>query len=93
MSYTSRPSGRRPSRIGRQPSELVGRWLLGGKATGRLVTWPWLRIPSAEHGLRSQIAGLARKGLLVRGDDVLFADALYSTELGLDLTFGSQDDS
>ena len=55
-------------------------------ADGSLAA-PGLRIPV------SQIAGLARKGLLVRGDDVLFADALYSTELGLDLTFRSQDDS
>lgn len=54
--------------------------------------------PLAAPGLRvpvslGQIAGLARKGLLVRGDGVLFADAPYSSELGLDLTFRSQDDS
>jgi CRISPR-associated endonuclease/helicase Cas3 len=50
---------------------------------------PGLRIPVS----LGQIAALARKGLLVRGDGVLFADAPYSTQLGLDLTFRSQDDS
>ncbi len=50
---------------------------------------PGLRIPVS----LGQIGGLRRKGLLVPGDAVLFADAPYSTELGLDLTFRSQDDA
>ncbi len=50
---------------------------------------PGLRIPVS----LGQLHGLRRKNRLVHGDGVLFADAPYSSTLGLDLTFPSQDDA
>jgi CRISPR-associated endonuclease/helicase Cas3 len=50
---------------------------------------PGLRVPISlgQHKM------LRRKRRLVQGDDVLFADVPYSSALGLDLTFQSQDDA
>lgn len=50
---------------------------------------PGLRIPVS----LGQIHGLRRRKRLVHGDGVCFADAPYSSTLGLDLTFPSQDDA
>jgi CRISPR-associated endonuclease/helicase Cas3 len=50
---------------------------------------PGLRIPVS----LGQIGTLGRKRRLAVGDDVLFADVPYSSALGLDLTFPSQDDA
>ena len=43
--------------------------------------------------MEGQIGALGRKDRLVPGDGVLFAHVPYSSTLGLDLTFSSQDDA
>jgi CRISPR-associated endonuclease/helicase Cas3 len=54
--------------------------------------------PLAAPGLRvpvslAQLAGLKRRGRLLREDGVFYADAPYSSTFGLDLTFRSEDDA